>query len=183
MMGHRAMPPAVPARQQHGRLVRIVAEKRQCARGTPAALRHYPRRRHDKASEAHEPRCANSNRRPIGCLRRQHAPCSGCATDRQERDAGTSRNPGPAARPAGRRVSRGRRHVGRRRQLVRGRAPGRGRLRGDRRHAAAVRPRRGARQEGRLLRRPGHPRCAPRRRAPRHSPLRARFRGAVSRRR
>ena len=42
-------------------------------------------------------------------------------------------------------------------------------------HGAATRP------QGRLLRRPGHPRCAPRRRAPRHPALRARFRAALPR--
>ena len=107
-------------------------------------------------------------------------PMFGCVTESQEPDDHPARDPGPAARASGRRVPRGRRHVGRRRQLVRGGAPGRGRLRGDRHHAAALRPRRGARQEGRLLRRPGHPRCARASPSARHPPLRARFRGAVS---
>ena len=54
-------------------------------------------------------------------------------------------------------------------------------LRRRRRHHAALRPRRGDPPQGRLLRRPGHPRRARRRRAARHSPLRARLRGALSR--
>ena len=49
-------------------------------------------------------------------------------------------------------------------------------LRRGRRHAAALRPRRGAREEGRLLRRPGHPRRPHGGRAPRHPALRARLR-------
>ena len=51
------------------------------------------------------------------------------------------------------RQPRRRRHVGRGRQLGRGGAAGRGRLRGGRRHAPALRPRRGHRPQGRLLRR------------------------------
>ena len=57
-------------------------------------------------------------------------------------------------------------------------AQGRG-LRRRRRHAAALRPRRGDPPQGRLLRRPGHPRRARGRRAPRHPALRARLRGAL----
>ena len=76
--------------------------------------------------------------------------------------------------PAGH--ARGRRHVGRRRFLGHGgAAQGRG-LRRRRRHAAALRPWRGDPSQGRLLRRPGHPRRARGRRAHRHSALRARLR-------
>src|SRR6266849_3542058 len=55
------------------------------------------------------------------------------------------------------------------------------RVRGCRHHLAALRPRRGDRQKGRLLRRAGCARCGAGRRAPRHPALRARLRGAVSR--
>ena len=71
---------------------------------------------------------------------------------------------------------RRRRHVGRRRFLGHGRAAqGRG-LRRRRRHAAALRPWRRDPSQGRLLRRPGHPRRARGGRAHRHSALRARLR-------
>ena len=82
------------------------------------------------------------------------------------------------ARPRGtaRGHARGRRHVGRRRFLGDGgAAEGRG-LRRRRRHAAALRPRRGDPPQGRLLRRPGHPRRPRGRRAHRHPALRARLR-------
>ncbi len=54
-------------------------------------------------------------------------------------------------------------------------------LRRRRHHAAALRPRRRRAPQGRLLRRPGHPRRAPRRRGARHPALRARLRGALPR--
>ena len=79
------------------------------------------------------------------------------------------------------RLARRRRHVRRRGLLGRRRASEARRLRRRRHHAAALRPRRRHRPQGRLLRRPGHPRCPPRRRAARHPALRARLRGALPR--
>ena len=55
-------------------------------------------------------------------------------------------------------------------------------LRRRRRHPAALRPWRRGREEGRLLRRPGHPRRPPGRRAARHPALRARLREPLPRR-
>ena len=52
-------------------------------------------------------------------------------------------------------------------------------LRRHRRHPAALRSRRGEAPQGRLLRRPGHSRRAPRRGAARYPALRARLRGAL----
>ncbi len=69
------------------------------------------------------------------------------------------------------------------RQQHRRRPAGRGGARGDRRHPAALRPRRRHRPQGRLLRRPGHPRRPPRRRPPGHPALRDRRRGPFPRRR
>ena len=79
------------------------------------------------------------------------------------------------------RDARRRRHVGRRR-FLRGRraAEARG-LRRRRRHAAALRPRRRDAPQGRLLRRPGHPRRPPRRRGARHPALCARLREPLPR--
>ena len=58
----------------------------------------------------------------------------------------------------------------------------RGRTRRHRHHAAALRSRRGHGPQGKLLRRPGHPRRAPGRRGARHSALRARLREPLCRR-
>ena len=54
-------------------------------------------------------------------------------------------------------------------------------LRRRRHHAPALRPRRRDPSQGRLLRRPGHPRRPPRRRGARHPALRARLRGPLPR--
>ena len=128
--------------------------RRRQGRARPARPAGPAARTADQRGGTPDPRCAErGNPYNKDAL---HGPP---ADDVKERGSAAARD-AQFARTGGtaRGHARGRRDVGRRRFLGDGGAPeGRG-LRRRRRHAAALRPWRGDAPQGRLLRRPGHPR-------------------------